>query len=82
MIYDAVCTAARQLHYLLNENAKFELDIPLIHFVYSLIQPRLVNFSELVHAFPNLVEEMLKPRTRDRLNDGEIVSRNLKLSRT
>ena len=81
MIYDAICTAARPLHHLLHENEEFELDIPFIHFAYSLIQPRLVNFSELVHAFPDdLVKAMLK--LRDRLNDEEMVSRNMKLART
>ena len=72
-----MCTTARQLHQSLYENEEFELDIPFIHYAYSLIQPRLVNFSELVHAFPNLVEEMLK--LRDRLIDGEMVSPNLEV---
>ncbi len=64
--------AARQLHLSLDENEEFELDIPIIHFTFSLIQGRLVNFSELVHAFPNLVDTILK--LRDRLNVGEMVS--------
>ena len=65
--------AARQLHQLLYEYEEFELDIPFIHYAYSLIQPRLVNFADLVRAFPHLVKEMLK--LRDRLNGGEMVSR-------
>ena len=66
-----------ELHQLLCENQEFEFDIPFIHYAYSLIQHRLVNFSELVQAFPHLVKAMLK--LRDRLNDGEMVSRILKL---
>ena len=73
MIYDAILAAAKQLHQLLYENEEFELDIPFIHYAYSLIKPRLVNFSDLVRAFPHLVKEMLK--LRDRLNDGEMVIR-------
>ncbi|CAB4014180.1 E3 ubiquitin- ligase rnf213-alpha-like, partial [Paramuricea clavata] len=56
LICDAVVAAAGKLHQSLYENDDVELDIPLIHFTYSLIQARLVNFSELVHAFPNLVQ--------------------------
>jgi hypothetical protein len=67
-----VLAAAGKLHQSLYENDEFELDIPFIHFTYSLIQARLVNFSELVHAFPNLVETIL--RKRDQLDVGEMVS--------
>ena len=73
LIHDAVITAARQIHQLLYEKEEFQLDIPFIHFTYSLIQARLVNFSELVHAFPEVVEEL---ELRDRLNGGEMVSHN------
>ena len=65
-------TAAGQIHQLLYQDEEFELDIPLIHYSYSLIQARLVNFSELVHAFPNLVKELLA--LCDRLDVGEMVS--------
>ena len=64
--------AARQIHQLLFPSEEFELDIPLIHYSYSLIQARLVNFSELVHAFPDLVKELLTLRAR--LDVGEMVS--------
>ena len=64
-------TAAGQIHQLLYPNDEFELDIPLIHYSYSLIQARLVNFSELVHAFPDLVEKLLALRYR--LDVGEMV---------
>ena len=64
--------AARQLHQSLYENEEFELDIPFIHFAYSLIRTRLVNFSELVHAVPDLVKTILS--LRGRLNVGEMVS--------
>ena len=70
-----MCAAARQLHQSLYENEEFELDIPFIHYIYSLIQPRLANFSELVHAFPNLVQKMLE--LDHGINAGEMVSRNL-----
>ena len=72
LIYDAVLSAAGQIHQLLYQNEEVELDIPLIHYSYSLIQARLVNFSELVHAFPDLVGELLKLRGRMRV--GEMVS--------
>ena len=72
LISDAVLAAASQLHPSLYENEEFELDIPFIHFTYSLIQARLVNFSELVHAFPDLVKRILT--LRDRLDVGEMVS--------
>jgi hypothetical protein len=71
---NAVLTAAKQIHQLLSEYEEYELDIPFIHFTYSLIQARLVNFSELVHAFPEMVEEFLE--LRDPLNGGEMVSHN------
>ena len=64
--------AAGEIHQSLYENQEFQLDIPFIHYAYSLIQPRLVNFSDLVRAFPHVVEGMLK--LRDRLNVGEMVS--------
>ena len=72
MIYDALLAASGGLHQLLYENEEFEFDIPFIHYAYSLIQPRLVNFSDLVHAFPHVVQEMIK--LRERLNVGEMVS--------
>ena len=72
LICDAVLTAAGQIHQLLYQNKEFELDIPLIHYSYSLIQARLVNFSELVHALPDLVEKLLALRAR--LDVGEMVS--------
>jgi hypothetical protein len=75
LIGDAVLAAAGQIHQLLHENEEFELDIPLIHFTYSLIHARLVNFSELVHAFPQLVNEVLT--LRGRLDIGEMVSHSL-----
>ena len=75
-----MCAAARQIHQSLYENEEFELDIPFIHFAYSLIQPRLLNFSELVHAFPNLVQEILNLRDDKRLNVREMVSRILEIS--
>ena len=65
-------TAAGQIHQLLYPNENVYLDIPLIHYSYSFIQARLLNFSELVHAFPDLVGELLA--LRDRLNGGELVS--------
>jgi hypothetical protein len=67
-----VLVAAGQIHQLLYQSEKPELDIPSIHFTYSLIEARLVNFSELVHAFPDLVEKLLT--LRDRLDVGEMVS--------
>ena len=63
--------AAGELHQLLYEDEEFEFDIPFVHYAYSLIQNRLVNFSNFVHAFPDVVKEMLK--LRDRLNVGEMV---------
>ena len=63
---------AGKLHQSLYENEEFELDIPFIHFTYSLVQARLVNFSELVHAVPDLVQTLLTKR--DELNVGEMVS--------
>ena len=72
LICDAVLAAARQIHLSLYENEEFELDIPIIHLTYSLIQARLVNVSELVHVFPNLVQRILT--LRDRLDVGEMVS--------
>ena len=72
LISDAVFAAAVKLHQSLYENEEFELDIPFIHFTYSLIQARLVNFSELVHAVPDLVQTILK--SRDQLDVGEMVS--------
>ena len=63
--------AAREVHQLLYEDEEFQFDIPFIHYAYSLIQNRLVNFSNFVHAFPDVVKEMLK--LRDRLNVGEMV---------
>ncbi|CAB4007146.1 Hypothetical predicted protein, partial [Paramuricea clavata] len=71
LICDAVHAAARQLHQSLYENEEFKLDIPFIHFAYSLIRARLVNFSELVHAVPDLVKTILA--LRDRLNVGEMI---------
>ena len=67
--------AAGELHQLLYEDEEFAFDIPFVHYAYSLIQHRLVNFSDFVHAFPDVVKEMLK--LRDRLNVGEMVSRIL-----
>ena len=72
LICDAVLTVAGQLHQLLYQNDVVELDIPLIHYSYFLIQARLANFSELVHAFPDLVEKLLT--LGDRLRVGEMVS--------
>ena len=63
--------AAAQIHQSLSENEEFELDIPLIHVTYLAIQARLVNFSELVQAFPNVVGITLK--LRERLDVGEMV---------
>ena len=63
--------AAGKLHQSLYENDEFQLDIPFIHFTYSLIQARLVNFSELVHAVPDLVQTILTKR--DQLDVGEMV---------
>ena len=63
---------AVKLHQSLYENEEFELDIPFIHFTYSLVQARLVNFSELVHAVPDLVQTLLTKR--DQLDVGEMVS--------
>ena len=63
--------AAGKLHQSLYENDEFELDIPFIHFTYSLIQARLVNFSELVHAVPDLVQTILTKRNQ--LDVGEMV---------
>ena len=65
-------TAAGQIHQLLYQNDEVELDIPLIHYSFFLIQARLANFSELVHAFPELVEKFLT--IRDRLSVREMVS--------
>ena len=65
-------TVAGQIHQLLYQNEEVELDIPLIHYSYSLIQARLINFSELVRAFPDLVEKLLT--LPDRLRVGEMVS--------
>ena len=73
LICDAVLAAAGQIHQLLYQDEEFELDIPLIHYSYSLIQPRLLNFSELVHAFPDLVEKLLA--LRDSLDVEEMVGR-------
>jgi hypothetical protein len=67
-----VVAAAVKLHQSLYGNDDVELDIPLIHFTYSLIQARLVNFSELVHAFPNLVQTIWTKR--DQLSVEEMVS--------
>ena len=64
--------AATQIHLSLYKDKEFELDIPFIHYTYCLIQARLVNVSELVHAFPDLVERILT--LRDRLDVGEMVS--------
>jgi hypothetical protein len=66
-----VLAAAGKLHQSLYENDEFQLDIPFIHFTYSLIQARLVNFSELVHAVPDLVQTILTKR--DQLDVGEMV---------
>jgi hypothetical protein len=66
-----VLAAAGKLHQSLYENEEFELDIPFIHFTYSLIQARLVNFSELVHAVPDLVQTILTKRNQ--LDVGEMV---------
>ena len=79
LICDAVLTAAGQIHQLLYQNKEFELDVPLIHYSYSLIQARLANFSDLVHAFPDLVEKLLT--LRDRLDVGEVVSHTVLLSK-
>ena len=65
--------AARELHQLLYKDEEFEFDIPFIQYAYSLIQPRVVNFSDFVHAFPDVVKKLLK--LRDRLNVGEMVRR-------
>ena len=65
-------SAAGRLHLALYENEEVDLDIPFMHFTYSLIQARLENFSELVHAFPELVEKILK--LRPQLDVGEMVS--------
>jgi hypothetical protein len=67
-----VLAAAGKLHQSLYGNDDVVLDIPFIHFTYSLIQARLVNFSELVHAFPDLVQTI--STKRDQLNVGEMVS--------
>ena len=64
--------AARQIYHCFYQNEEFKLDIPLIHYSYSLIEARLINFSELVHAFPDLVEKLLA--LRDRLDIGKMVS--------
>ena len=64
--------AAGKLHQSLCGNEEFELDIPFIHFTYSLIQARLVNVSELVHVFPDLVQTLLTKRNQ--LDVGEMVS--------
>ncbi|CAB4036520.1 Hypothetical predicted protein, partial [Paramuricea clavata] len=71
LICDAVLAAAGKLHQSLYENDEFQLDIPFIHFTYSLIQARLVNFSELVHAVPDMVQTILKKR--DQLDVGEMI---------
>ena len=71
MIYDAFFQASGQLHQLLYENEEFDIDVPFIHYTYSLIEARLAHFSDLVHAFPGLVREML--RLGDRLKVGEMV---------
>ena len=70
--------AAAQIHLSFSEDEEFELDIPLIHVAYSAIQARLVNFSELVQAFPNLVGNILK--LRKRLDVGEMVSVTITVS--
>ena len=64
--------AAGKLHQSLYGNDDVVLDIPFIHFTYSLIQARLVNFSELVHVFPDLVQTLLTKRNQ--LDVGEMVS--------
>jgi hypothetical protein len=69
-----VLAASAHVRQLLHKNEECELDIPLIHFSYSLIQARLVNFSELVRAFPYLVEKLLALRARLDVNVGEMVS--------
>ncbi|XP_028416584.1 E3 ubiquitin-protein ligase rnf213-alpha-like [Dendronephthya gigantea] len=71
LIYDAFFEASGQIHQLLHENEDFDIDIPFIHFTYSLIEARLANFSELVHAFPGLVKELIK--LGDRLKVGEMI---------
>jgi hypothetical protein len=72
LICDAVLVAGGRIHQLLCENKEFKLDIPLIHYSYSFVEARLGKFSELVHAFPNLVVEL--SALRDRLDVGEMVS--------
>jgi hypothetical protein len=67
-----VLAAAGKLHQSLYGNEEYELDILFIHFTYSLIQARLVNFSELVHVFPDLVQTLLTKRNQ--LDVGEMVS--------
>ena len=71
-------SAAGQIHLSLSEDEEYELDIPLIHVAYSAVQARLVNFSELVQAFPNLVGKILK--LRERLDVGEMVSITISFS--
>ena len=65
-------TAAGQIHQSFYQNEEFKLDISSIHYSYSLIQGRLINFSELVHVFPDLVKKLLALRAR--LDVGEMVS--------
>ena len=65
--------AAAQKHQDLSENEEIELDIPLIHVAYSAIEARLANFSELVQAFPDLVDVVLK-LPREQTDVGEMVS--------
>ncbi|XP_046861644.1 E3 ubiquitin-protein ligase rnf213-alpha-like [Xenia sp. Carnegie-2017] len=70
LIYDAVLATSRQIHKTFHEDDKFHLDIPLIHFAYSMIQERLLNFSEIVHAFPQLVEKLMESPSR--INETEM----------
>ena len=72
LVCDAVLTAAGQIHQSFYQNEEFKLDISSIHYSYSLIQGRLINFSELVHVFPDLVKKLLALRAR--LDVGEMVS--------
>ncbi|CAB3996228.1 E3 ubiquitin- ligase rnf213-alpha-like, partial [Paramuricea clavata] len=71
LISDAVLATAVKLQQSLYENEEFELDIPFIHLTYSLVQARLINFSELVHAVPDLVQTLLTKR--DQLDVGEMI---------
>ncbi|XP_046861659.1 E3 ubiquitin-protein ligase RNF213-like [Xenia sp. Carnegie-2017] len=70
LIHEAVLATSGQIHQTFHKNYEFQLDIPLIHFAYSMIQERLLNFSELVHAFPQLVEKLMESTLP--INDSEL----------